>query len=160
MYANNFFRRPLINMERAILEMLKHRKISNSSNEQSEREIQKEKLPNLNYKLWKQRMAIKNEMYHVPYDKYKNYETKLNSMKDGASLEQQYTQKPRLNPKVAMVNPIQNNKELSIKPLDPTRRNHKSDSNLSSTAVTIIGLHIFGGCYLLMSSHDLPDRDN
>ena len=145
-------------MERSILEMLKHRKISSSSNEKSEHEIQKDTMPNLNYKLWKQRMEIKNNMYKVPFNKYENYQTKLNSMKDGGSVENKYIKNDTNKPREAIVNGMNNNQQLKAKKLDPTERNKKNE-NLSNTAITIIGLHLMGGFYLINSKSDFPDRD-
>eukprot|EP01084_Bolivina_argentea_P061346 112107_1 len=148
MYGNFFFRRPLINVERSILDMLKHRRISTNEIEKYENEFMETQLqmetksPNLNYKLWKQKMAEKEEMYSVPFSKYKRYEHKLDSMKDNKILEEKMYEEE--------IKPTQH--------LTPIKKNNKTEMDLSKTAMSILGLHLICGLsWYYMTKHQLPD---
>jgi len=149
-----------MNIERSILEMLKHRRMSNISNEKSELELQRENLPNLNYKLWKERMQEKNKMYSVQFSKYKSYEHKLNSMKnkENGPLHAKYTKNKETKKDENRINLMKNNQRLTPKLLNPINRNNKTD-NLSTAAIAIIGSHVFAGACWAMSANRLPDRN-
>ena len=126
MFVNLFFRRPFIHIEKIVLEMAKHRKISTTTNEKSENELQRNtKNKTLNYKLWKKKMEEKNKFYTTPLKDYKIHEFKLNSMKDKKKKENDLKQ-------------LMNQQ----KHLTPLKKDNRNEKTLSKTANIIIGLHI------------------